>query len=307
MSLSIATPFYKVVFLYKIITKDRAYCYTNSTSDISFNNEIYKSVAISHDDIECDMNEVSKSQLKVSIDLLTELGGVLLNSFDDFFIKIELFRVEVGSTINYNVEWKGVLTKVDFDIKEVQMRFGNAIYDTQRQGLRQVYQRLCPYVLYGSKCGVSRDSFCYSFDTYGATKLNDYQFKMREVPSYNRDLFAEQCANFIGGLLVIKPSNGKEYNYFIRGIGSDKHTVTVNRPFSVDLDFDYDRDNKLILSFYYGCTKTMNCCHNTFHNSDMFGGFPLLPVDNPISINHIKKGGASSISYKIDGENIIKY
>ena len=39
------------------------------------------------------------------------------------------------------------------------------------------------------------------------------------------------------------------------------------------------------LNLYHGCDRSIGMCQNLFNNSDNYGGFVLLPLDNPTTKN----------------------
>lgn len=290
--------FDKVFFLYKIESGSQVYSYTNADQIVEYNGLEYEPIPISHKDVESDMSEVAKSTLTVKVGIDAPISLDMIGLYDNLYTYITVYRFNINNLQDVTIEWIGTLTKIDFEVNEMTLKFGNAIYDTQRQGLRQVYQRLCPYALYSEQCRVRKDGNFYEVGGYGFDVINDYQiFIHPSVSSVKADCF--------GGFVEITNGMGESYTYYIRSISADMSTITVNRKIQMPATF---WSGQLALRIYRGCNKTMSDCYRKFNNSDNFGGYPLLPLENPININYKKGGGGdNSIAFKIDDENIIGY
>lgn len=258
----------KIIFLYRIFNGLKYYYYTNSDMNVVYNGEKYISVPISHDNISSDIDEVSKSTLKITLSNQLDYVQHLLQYYDNFITTVTVYRYYLA-TKETSVDWTGSLTKLEISDSDTKLTIGNVLYETQRQGLRQVYQRLCPYALYGCQCKVNKDDFVHQYSKSNFVHIDDYNLQ------YTGDALAE---NILGGMISL--DNGSYY--FIKKVDYTEKTITTSRPIYKDKDLD----NTTYLIIYEGCDRSMDTCNKHFNNSENYGGFVLLPLDNPTKINH---------------------
>lgn len=280
--------FDKNIFLYKIFDGVRTYAYTNADQSISYDNVVYIAVPIKHSEIASDTQEIAKETVKITVSNETELVKDLFQVYDSFITTITIYRLFLNSDKPVEIEWKGELTKINFAIKDTSLTFGNVIYETQRQGTRQVYQRYCPYALYGNQCKADKEEHRTVYSVNDFEIINDYQIRY-----LNGSLDPKK----IGGIVRVKDYDIDTDSYFfIRQISSDLTIITVNRIIH-NLGTE--------ISLYDGCNRSMSDCHLLFNNSSNFGGFVLLPMDNPTTINYTSGSGADKNTVKLDDDNII--
>lgn len=279
----------KVIFLYKISDATKTWCYTNNDYNVDYMGNTYEAVTIFHDKIDNDGSEVCKQTIKIKMANSVPYIQNLMGAYDSLITEITIYRISnILSGGTANIEWIGNLNKINFDVSETSLAFGNLLYDTQRQSVKQVYQRYCPYALYNKQCKADKTAFRHITLMRIWERLNDYQLK---APVGTIE------TSKLGGLLEITDDGGNILgSYFIRAISEDLSVVTVNRPI---LHFG----TRVVL--YDGCNRSMSDCHRHFHNSENFGGFVLLPLEDPTSINYVNGGGANTVTSKSNTENII--
>jgi hypothetical protein len=140
----------------------------------------------------------------------------------------------------------------------------------RRTGLRRHFQYLCPHVLYGKYCKASRSAA--TFTTVAASFLNN---TLTLDAGWAPDDLIDK---FTGGVVEWSAPNG---NLHIRtileiqvpGVSGD-HTVHMSGP-ATELTSQAVR-----LSL--GCNHQMDHCADLHFNIHNFGGFPWIPVSNPI-------------------------
>ena len=131
----------------------------------------------------------------------------------------------------------------------------------QRIGLRRLYQRNCPHVLYGTACGASAVVF-----RVGGT-VTSIAGTLLSVPA----AAGYAVGHFAGGYATWA-ANGLTEKRMIVGHNADAITLSAVPPGLAIGDAIY---------LYPGCDRTLNTCHAKFGNSANFGGFPFIPTKNP--------------------------
>lgn len=254
----------KIIFLYAIDDGENQYYYTNADMMIKYDTKTFLSVPISHDEVENDVDEVSKCTIKITMSNNLAYIQKVLECYDVFVTNLTLYRYYPESKTT-EIEWRGVLSKLEISHTDTSCTFGNLMYETQRQGLRQVYQRLCPYALYGCQCKVNKSNYGHQFNASAFTITNDYTLTCSDqLPD-----------NLAGGIMLL----ANNAYYFIKAVDYDNMSLTVSRPI-------YQKFLSGVIMLYDGCNRTMDMCNGHFNNSENYGGYPLLPQDNPIDINH---------------------
>lgn len=130
--------------------------------------------------------------------------------------------------------------------------------------LARMFQQSCPLRLYGPKCRAAQKTVSLT----PATVVNG---TISLPVNWNG---AYLTPDFIGGLIAFTmPSGVTEYRMVsqttattIRFVGS-----TVNL------------EGYTAISVSLGCKHTLDDCRNLHENSRRYGGFPFMPLDNPVN------------------------
>ncbi|WP_369602618.1 DUF2163 domain-containing protein [Hahella sp. SMD15-11] len=170
---------------------------------------------------------------------------------------VSIYR-RFGSDWSWALVWTGRVLQVIFEEREARIRCEPASISLKRLGLRRLYARRCPHVLYGAECRATpvAESFTVS--------QVDGRFVWFEGASFPPDRFA-------GGYL--ERADGTRHmiehsDYYGSGI-----TLIYPAPLQVGET----------VSFYAGCDHTLQTCQSRFGNADNFGGFPWIPRKNPFN------------------------
>lgn len=135
----------------------------------------------------------------------------------------------------------------------------------KRLGLRRTYQPTCPHVLYGERCGA---------DKAAATATHVVRAVQPTFIGLNVGWEgAEPFARFRNGLVSWAGTNGPEHR-MILNCGANGLAVTHTLGGLAPDD---------IVEVSFGCNRTMGNCRNVHNNIKNFGGFPWLPLENPVN------------------------
>lgn len=264
----VAIMFTRVVFLYKIDNGESQFYYTNANRNIQFNTILYEAVPISHDGIENDSNEVTKGKCVIHISNQTDYIQQVLQQYDAYLTKIAVLRYYLA-TGDVETEFVGTLSTLEFSVKEATLSFTNVIYDTQRGAMRLVYQRQCPFALYGKQCKANKEDHAHYSTLSQWTRIDDYNLQ-----------FSDTLPEYIEGGIMQLPNKAW---FFIRLVDYTENTITVSRP----VYQSYLETDETTVVIYEGCDRTIQTCRNRFYNDDNYGGFTLLPLENPTERNHL--------------------
>ena len=208
-----------------------------------------------------------------SIDFTTEKGrnNLKLQTVRDFAIA-DLFRVSPPSDVillivhrvHYGetdgaVIWSGRVLNCDWVGSTASLNCEPVSSSLQRIGLRRMYQRQCPHVLYGSACGVDKTDFDLSTTILSISGLT--------LSCVDADIFGNDW--FSGGFIEF----GTEKRFITNQVGK---AITISAPIAGLEVGD-------AITAYAGCNHALTTCHFKFSNSDNYGGMPYIPTKNPFS------------------------
>lgn len=163
----------------------------------------------------------------------------------------ELVTIWAGRILT--VEWSGPSARIAVE----------PIYTAlQRNGLRRMYQRQCPHVLYGGQCNVVRESFRTDgfVDSISGNVINVPQAALLAT------------GYFAGGYIEWDVASGIAERRFISDHTGGALTVTSTIA---------GLSGGMAVRIYPGCDHTLTTCNSKFSNAVNYGGMPYIPTKNP--------------------------
>ena len=158
--------------------------------------------------------------------------------------------------------WSGRVVAVDFAGPEARITCEPIFTSIKRLGLRRVYQRSCPHVLYGSACGVSRTAYQAAGTVASVSGL---QVNVAAAA-------AQPDGYFAGGYLQFELAPSIFERRFISGHVGDALTVAA---------LPQGLAAGTPVTLFPGCDHTLATCSGKFSNTANYGGFPFMPTKNP--------------------------
>lgn len=159
--------------------------------------------------------------------------------------------------------WSGrIITVVTWDMGRAKMTLEPVYTSLRRNGLRRLYQRQCPHLLYGVDCKVSNAAFRV---VGAATQINGLVIQMNEAAALPSGWFS-------GGYLEWLISTGIYERRFIESHSGSSMTCTV-QPIGLAVGTE--------LRAYPGCNHLISTCESKFNNANNYGGMPYIPTKNP--------------------------
>lgn len=158
--------------------------------------------------------------------------------------------------------WTGRISTVEFLGPAAQITCEPSFTALRRIGLRRMYQRQCPHVLYGSACGVNRTSY-----------RADGLVESISGATVNVAAAALQVAGFYaGGYIEWEIASGIFERRFITDHSGAALTLSSS-PFGLA--------GGTAVRLYPGCDHLLATCNAKFNNAANYGGFPFIPLKNP--------------------------
>lgn len=158
--------------------------------------------------------------------------------------------------------WQGRVLNIEWQPGVAELRAEPVYTSLQRTGLRRLYQRNCPHVLYDTACGANRDRYI----TLGkVTAVSRHTIDVVEAA-------AQAAGYFTGGYAEWNWHDNRIERRMI--IAHTGRTLTLTRT-GGGLALG------ITVELYPGCDRTLTTCHNKFTNSANYGGFPWIPSKNP--------------------------
>lgn len=158
--------------------------------------------------------------------------------------------------------WTGRILSVEFVGAGAQINCEPVATALRRVGLRRMYQRQCPHVLYGVGCGVNRTSFV----VFGS--VDSIVGNVANVPQAGN--FPN--AYFAGGYLEFEVALGIYERRFITDQTGGALTLATS---------PYGMKGGMAVRLYPGCDHQLTTCNSKFSNTANYGGFPFIPLKNP--------------------------
>lgn len=251
------------------------YGYTDAEQVIIKDNVVFVPTPIDTPGVQAS-GSLDRKTLNLRLPSTTEVAQLFRAYPPSYPVTMTIFRghlTDDDSPIEYRAIWVGrVLNgKHEGDGSHLCMLTCEPVATSlRRAGLRRRYQYLCPHVLYGRKCGANKGAVTFSVV---CTFKGDADVTLNAgwVPD-------DMIPNFSGGVIEWTTANG---NVEVRTIleietDSDSHVVQMTGP-PTDIVIGV---TSLRLSL--GCNHQMDHCLTLHNNIANFGGFPWIPVSNPI-------------------------
>jgi uncharacterized phage protein (TIGR02218 family) len=245
------------VELYEFTRGSLTYRFTSADADFSLLGQTYTSETLQRGQIE---TSAERARNAITITCRRE------------FLIADLFRVSpptdvIGVVIKRThradadvaVIWTGRLLNCSFEGAQARLQCEPASSSLRRPGLRRLYQRQCPHVLYSTACGVNRAAHS---TTTTVTAISGLALSVASLAAkpYGGGFVEWQVASGVIERRFIESFSGLALNLSQAFQGLQVgDTVTVSP----------------------GCDHTTATCSGTYGNLPNYGGFPFIPTKNP--------------------------
>lgn len=252
----------KPVELYEFTHGTNVYRYTSAEADITHQLQTYSAQPLSRSAIEA-TQEMARGSIKLSCARTLPLLDLFKIAPPSDVITVVIKRVHRGDSEAVviwmgrilNVQWRGGL--------QSEIHCESIYTSIKRPGLRRMYQKQCPHVLYSTQCGVSKSAYKV---TRTVASVSGLGVTMSDMGSF-------ESGRFAGGYIEWMQSGIAERRSIRQHAGA---VLTINFQ-AAGLTAGVSVD------IYPGCDHTIAVCNSKFSNSANYGGMPFIPTKNPFN------------------------
>jgi uncharacterized phage protein (TIGR02218 family) len=248
------------VELYEFARAAQVWRYTSADSDITYDSKTWSAATMMRNSIEA-TPEQARNALKVTVQRDNEVADLFRQTAPTEVIALTVRRYHRGDG-NAVVIWVGRVLNVEWQGSQAVLNCEPVTASMKRPGLRRLYQRQCPHVLYSAACGVNKAAMAVAGTVGGisGTALT-VAAAAGEADGY-----------FAGGYVEWQPESGVFERRFIK-----KH---IGSALTLSVAFDGIAVGQAV-TLYPGCDHTTTTCDGKFSNLNNYGGFPHIPTKNP--------------------------
>jgi uncharacterized phage protein (TIGR02218 family) len=234
--------------------------YTSADRDINFGGFPYLARSIARSSIESSA-ELARGTLRVTVPRDLEVADLYRVAPPTVPVTCTLQQYHDGDGAAIML-WSGRITSVAFRGVAAEIAMEPVFTSMRRVGLRRLYQRQCPHVLYGPACNVNAEAVRLTsiVDAISGATVT--------VPAAS----LQASGWYAGGYLEYEPTAGIPERRFITDHVGGSLTLTMT-PAGLTVG--------MTVKVYPGCDHTLATCSGKFSNAANFGGFPFMPTKNP--------------------------
>ena len=254
------------VEIYTFARDGATWRYTSSDRDVVVLGNTYAAQAIRRSDIES-TNEKARLGLRITAPRSLEVADLYRVAPPTQAVTLVLQQYHEGDG-EVATLWTGRILSVRFEGLQAEIALEPLYTSIRRIGLRRLYQRQCPHVLYGPACRVARAGFRVDGTVAG---VSGQVVSVAAASAYS-------AQHFSGGYLEFAAAAGvTERRFILEHAGA---ALTLSSGAS-------DLAVGAAVSVFPGCDHTIATCESKFSNTANFGGFPYFPTKNPFDGNPV--------------------
>lgn len=251
--------------LYQFSCGTNVYRFTSAKQNVVIGSNTFEAAVLRRNSIDFSA-EKGRNSLKIDATRQFVVADLFRITPPSDMVLLTVYRVHVEDA-EVVVIWSGRVLSVDFGSSTATITCEPVTTSLKRTGLRRLYQRQCPHVLYGSACKVNKASFTVpvTLSSVIGTTLNS-----AAIGLYPDEYFS-------GGYIDVLIDGVIERRFITTHTGTQ---ITINIPLA-------GLGAGSSITLYAGCDHTTTTCTNKFSNLDNYGGMPYIPQKNPFGTNGI--------------------
>lgn len=247
--------------LYRIVDGVTVTTLTSGDTAVVYSSETYVPVPIGRSEAETKV-EMSRANLEVTFGMDDTLARKYLNTVGDTVVTLTIFSKD-AETGAVSVVWKGRLASVKPDMSKIKLVWESVYTSLRRPGLRRLFQKNCPYVLYGRGCYVNKATYGIGGTVTVVTGSN-----------VTCAAAATQANGYFAGGMIQVPDGTLRFI-----VGHAGNQLALIRPIeSLNVAI---LGGPVAVTIYPGCDRSRNVCHTRFNNLMNNGSTPFIPIINP--------------------------
>lgn len=248
------------VELYEFLDGATAYRYTSADGDVVYGGNTYTAVPISRSAVEA-TSEVARLALNITCARSLSILNLFSLMPPSEIIAVTVRRLHAGDGEAITL-WMGRILDVALNPASAEIHCESVYTSLKRVGLRRLYQKGCPHVLFEAECALNRATFAASktVSTVSGTSIT-----LAAMGAFVDGYFA-------GGYLEWESTAGYFERRAIRSQVGGVVTISFPLPGLAASD---------TVTIYPGCDHTLATCIAKFANGLNYGGMPYWPSKNP--------------------------
>lgn len=217
-----------------------------------------------------DTGEISKSSLTLTAPEDFQVSALFEVYPPSDVVELEVFRIQRSDPTDVKTQWIGRVLNASWGVGFSTLTCESLLTRLKQPGLRRIYAKNCPHLLYGSDCRASL------IDFEEVVVLEGILSDGFQLLSSTFDTFVDGF--FAGGKMEFDFGGGNVERRGIREhVGS---LITLTHPIP-------GLPTTAEISAWPGCDRTKPTCVSKFNNLVNYGGFPYMTQKNPFGQNSI--------------------
>jgi len=250
------------VELYEFTLENRVWRYTSADADQDWGGYTWSAITLTRSEIE-ETSEINQATLRITVSGDNDVADLYRMAPPAGVVLLKVRRRHRGDPVDAIIVWLGRVLNCEWAGHQATLA-AEPIYTSIRQtGLRRMYSRSCPHVLYGPSCRVNAASFAE------AVTVNSVAGLAVGISGGH----AGTDGWWTGGLLTWNDGT------HVRRVGVETHSGGVVRLIAPL----WGLAAGATVTLYPGCDHSLNQCRDRFSNKANFGGFKWIPYVNPFT------------------------
>lgn len=232
---------------------------TSAEVDVEYDSQTWVSDVLSRSDFE-ESPELARAPIRITTRRTHPVAELFRVSPPTDVIALTIFRLHRDdSPAQAVVAWIGRVLNCEFSGAQATLNCEPVSTSARRTGLRRLYQKNCPHVLYGPGCTVDRADHAITTTVTGISGKVITLAELLDRP-------------YAGGYVEFQLESDVVEKRFIQS--ADGLDLTLALPFA-------DLEESDTVTVYPGCDHTIETCDTVYDNRPNYGGMPHIPTKNP--------------------------
>lgn len=248
------------VELYEFLDGATAYRYTSADGDVVYGGNTYTAAPISRSSVEA-TSEVARLALNITCSRDLSILNLFSIMPPSEIISVTVRRLHAGDGEAITL-WMGRILDVALNPSSAEIHCESVYTSLKRVGLRRLYQKGCPHVLFEVECALNRATFAI---TRAVVAVTGTSITVSSLAGWGDGYLS-------GGYLEWESTAGYFERRAVRSQVGDVVTIGFALPGLAATD---------TVTIYPGCDHTLATCIAKFSNGLNYGGMPYWPTKNP--------------------------
>lgn len=261
--------------LFEFVQGATTWRYAAYDADYTWNSQPWQAVTIGRGSIQ-QSGKMDQAGIELRLPRSNAFAQSFLSGLVEAVTSVTVRRGHVGDPdAEFFVSWKGRVLGASADGAEIVVNCESIFTSLRRQGLRRVWQRGCPHVLYGRGCGLTQAN--YSEGPFAAASVSGLVVTVAEAALQADGWFTGGLLEGAASVRFVMAHAGTQLSL------SRAHPLLAEQVAASGYGLNYGNDyGGIPVTLYPGCDRTVATCESKFNNLLNHGGWPYIPTKNPM-------------------------